>query len=123
MTKKPLHLTGAVLATIPLLLTGCGEMKAKIWPFGGDDAPVYSRAPANATEYQCDGNKGFFVRTLEGGSAVWLILREREVRLDRQGASGTRYSNGIALLEIKGNEATLTDGAASAFANCKTPSK
>jgi hypothetical protein len=31
-----------------------------------------------------------------------------------------RYSNGIAVLEISGNTATLTDGAAATFTGCKT---
>lgn len=102
-----------------LLLAGCGEINVKKYiPFGGDTVQERSRTPANATEYQCAGGKRFFVRTLDGGGAVWLILAEREVRLDKLGA-GSRYSNGIAVLELNGNEASLTDGAAATFAGCK----
>ena len=62
------------------------------------------------------------MRTLEGGAAVWLILPEREIRLARVGeGSSMRYSNGIAVLELNGNEATLTDGAAVTFTACKLP--
>ncbi|MCF8199862.1 MAG: MliC family protein [Sulfuritalea sp.] len=118
--KTKLTRTTTLFAALPILITGCGEMKMKVWPFGGDDNQIHSRAPANATEYQCEGNKGFFVRTLEGGAAVWLILREREVRLDRVGASSTRYSNSISVLELNGNEATLTDGATDTYSGCKT---
>lgn len=111
--------TIAGLAGISLLLAGCGEINVKKYiPFGSDTVQERSRTPANATEYQCAAGKRFFVRTLDGGAAVWLILAEREVRLDRLGAS-SRYSNGIAVLEINGNEATLTDGAAAAFSGCK----
>lgn len=102
------------------LLAGCGDINVKKYiPFTGDGPQERSRTPANATEYQCNGGKRFYVRTLDGGAAVWLILPEREVRLNKLGAD-MRYSNGIAVLEISGNTATLTDGAASSFAGCKT---
>jgi len=111
----------AALAAISLLLTGCGDINIKKYiPFTNDTPQERSRTPANATEYQCSAGKRFYVRTLEGGAAAWLILPEREVRLNKLGAGADqRYSNGIAVLEIKGSEATLTDGAA-AFSGCKT---
>jgi len=121
MQKGLMPITGAGLAAISLLLAGCGDMNVrKYLPFGGD-APQQerSRTPPNSTEYQCAAGKRFYVRTLDGGAAVWLILPEREVRLNKIGSS-TRYSNGIAVLELSGNEATLTDGAASSFTGCKS---
>jgi membrane-bound inhibitor of C-type lysozyme len=122
MKRKLMRMTAAGLACIPLLLAGCGEMNVKKYlPFGNDTVQERSRTPANAAEYQCAGGKRFYLRTLEGGAAMWLILPEREVRLDRIGAS-SRYSNGIAVLELNGNEATLTDGAAVSLAGCKTGS-
>lgn len=123
MNTRLMPLTGAGLVCIALL-AGCGELKVKqFWPFGSDTPQERSRTPTNATEYQCNGGKRFFVRTLENGGAVWLILPEREVRLNKLGAgSDQRYSNGVAVLEIKGTEATLSDGASSAFAGCKSAS-
>ncbi len=122
MKTRLMRMTGASLTCIPLLLAGCGDMNVKKYlPFGGDTVQERSRAPVNATEYQCAAGKRFYVRTLEGGSAVWLILPEREVRLEKLGSdSAQRYSNGNAVLEINGNEATLKDGAAISFAACKT---
>lgn len=119
MTRVLKCLTG--LACLGLL-AGCGDINVKKYiPFTGDATPERSRAPVNATEYQCNAGKRFYVRTLEGGAAVWLILPEREVRLNKLGAGADlRYSNGIAVLEISGNTATLTDGAAAAFTGCKT---
>lgn len=122
MTTNAIRLTVAGLACLPLL-AGCGEINVrKYLPFGSDTTTVERpRTPANSVEYQCAGNKRFFLRTLEGGNAVWLILSEREVRLDRLGTGeGTRYSNGIAVLELGGGEATLNDGAALAYTGCKT---
>jgi len=122
MKRISMGAMAAGLASISLL-AGCGDMNVKKYlPFGGDDVtPERSRTPANATEYQCAAGKRFYVRALDGGAAVWLILPEREVRLNKLGAdAGQRYSNGIAVLEITGNEAKLSDGA-TAFSNCKTP--
>ena len=106
------------LACLALLMTGCGSVN--LWPCRSDTAPERSRAPANATEYQCDAGKRFHVRYLDGGGAAWVILPEREFRLDKvAAASGTRYSNGSATLEVNGNEAALADPPAISFTGCK----
>ncbi|MCE9569496.1 MAG: MliC family protein [Rhodocyclales bacterium] len=114
-------LIGAGLACA-VLLAGCGDINVKKYlPFGGDQIQERSRTPANATEYQCAAGKRIYVRTLEGGAAVWLILPERELRLDRLGAdSSTRYGKGNTVLEITGNVATVRDGVTVPFADCKT---
>lgn len=105
-----------------LLLAGCGEINVrKYMPFGGDPIQERSRTPANATEYQCAAGKRVYVRTLEGGAAVWLILPERELRLDRFGAeASTRYGKGNITLELNGNMAVIKDGAAIPYLDCKT---
>jgi membrane-bound inhibitor of C-type lysozyme len=122
MQTRSTSIAGVALACVALL-GGCGDMKVKLWPFGGDTVRERSRTPADAAEYQCAGGKRFFVRALDGGAAVWVILLEREIRLDRLGsANETRYGNGIAVLEINGSEATLKDGPAVSYAGCKTGS-
>ena len=110
----------ATLAAVALL-AGCGEMKVKVWPFGGDSGiQERARAPANATEYQCAGGKRIYLRQLDGGDAVWLILPERELRLDRVGSEGTRYGKGTMVLQLAENAATLTDRSTSPVTGCKT---
>jgi membrane-bound inhibitor of C-type lysozyme len=107
--------TLAVPVGLCLALAGCGS----IWPFGGDKAGERPRAPPNSTEYQCDGGKRFYLRYLENGAAAWVIFPDREIRLDKvTDASGTHYGNGIAVLDVNSNAATLADGPYS-FANCK----
>ena len=120
MQKKLTTTTGAALTCLSLL-AGCGDMNVKKYlPFTSDTPQERSRTPVNATEYQCAGGKRFYVRTLEGGAAVWLILPEREVRLDRLGAEGaTRYSKGNTVLELNGDATRLSDGAAVSFSACK----
>ncbi len=103
-------------AIVAATLTGCGSVK--VWPFGSDAPQERSRVPANAVEYQCPGGKRFHVRWLDGNSAAWLILPDREVRLDRSGTA-TRYSNGITSLDIDDGTATLSDRAVT-LSGCKT---
>ncbi|MDP1611667.1 MAG: hypothetical protein Q8M11_11465 [Sulfuritalea sp.] len=124
MNSESMVLKVVALAGVALL-GGCGDINVRKYiPFGGDSTiQERPRTPANATEYQCAGGKRFYLRTLEGGAAVWLILPEREVRLDRLGADGgTRYSKGTTVLEIAGDATRVSDGAAVTFSACKAAS-
>ncbi len=122
MQKNPMMMTVTAL-TAAVLLAGCGDINVKKYlPFGGESTiQERPRTPANSVEYLCAGNKRFYLRTLEGGAAVWLILPERELRLDRLGSGeGTRYSKGNTVLELNAADATLNDGATLSFTGCKT---
>ena len=60
------------------LLSACSTLdKVKdvnLWPFGnGADAPRVYR-PANSTEYLCEKGKKFYIRVLDNGANVWLML-------------------------------------------------
>lgn len=96
----------AVLTSVAL--AGCGSLN--VWPFGPEKLVERSRVPADATEYRCADGKRFHVRTIDAGAAAWLILPDREVRLDKA-AAATRFSNGITTLEVDAGNATLTDRA------------
>lgn len=110
---------------LPLLvvsvLAGCSSVSlpsvSSLWPFGDGVQGREPGPPANATGYRCEGNRGFYLRTLPSGS-VWVILAEREFRLDKQGEAG-RFSNGVAVLETTGGDASLTDGPGQSYTGCK----
>ena len=99
-------------------LTNVDLTNMKIWPFGNSaDAPrVY--LPANSTHYMCEGNKKFFVRMLEKGASVWLILPEREVLLTQSGSSKV-YTNGISKLDLSNSDATLDVNETTHYVACK----
>lgn len=106
---------GAVLAS--LLLAGCSSIDIsaeKLWPFG---SKMRERAqiPANAAEYRCKDSKRFFVRNLADGAA-WLILPDRELRLEKTGEAN-RYAGSTVTLDIAEGTASVKDGTTS-FANC-----
>lgn len=109
----------SVLAMLAALgLSACGSVT--LWPFGEDQATERSRVPANATAYHCDGGRKLYVRMLDNGAAAWVILPEREIRLEKTGAAaGTNYAYRSTLLEIKGAEAVLLEGSKPVFAGCK----
>jgi membrane-bound inhibitor of C-type lysozyme len=109
----------AALACATLMLSACGSVNLDMLPFGGTKEQDTSRPPAGATAYQCEGGKRLFVRYLDNGAAAWVILPEREFRLNRISTSASRYSNGSATLDLKDNMATLSDGAAVTHAGCK----
>lgn len=109
-----------LLLSVVGLLAACGDMKPKIWPFADSGPRERARDPANAREYACAGDKRFYIRSLEGG-ALWLILPEREVRLE--GLGGTRYGKGSLVLELGADGASLVDGAATTYAGCKLVAK
>jgi membrane-bound inhibitor of C-type lysozyme len=113
--------TALVLACAALLLGACSSVNVgNLWPLGGSKEQDLTRPPPGATAYQCEGGKRFFVRYLDNGSAAWVILPDREFRLNKvASAPGNRYSNGNAALETSDSAATLWDGATVTHAGCK----
>jgi membrane-bound inhibitor of C-type lysozyme len=116
MKKK---FAGAV-AALSLLGAGCSGMS--IPGLLGEKNLERSRVPVNSITYQCEAGKRFYLRYLDNGAAAWVILPEREFRLDKiAGDAGTRYGNGKAVLAVNGDEASLSDGPAVNYSACKVP--
>ncbi|MDP1952184.1 MAG: MliC family protein [Betaproteobacteria bacterium] len=110
----------AAIAGATLLLGACSSVNLDVLSFGGAKEQDTSRAPAGATAYQCDANKRLLVRYLDNGAAAWVMLPDREFRLNKATSGGAnRYSNGSTTLEINDAGATLSDGAAVTHAGCK----
>lgn len=118
MNRHSLGTTAAFLLFCMALAAG-GCSNVSVWPFGGEKARDRSAKPANAVEFQCRDGKRFHVRYLDNGNAAWLILPEREFRLDKLAAAGTRYGNGSTSLDVNGNEATLAIAAVAPYQDCK----
>lgn len=102
-----------------MLVGGCSSID-KYNPFTENKpSQEISRTPANSIEYLCEGNKRFYVRILDKGNGAWLIYPDREVNLDKVSGGSNRYSNGIAVLDINGDEASLSDGPKVDYKGCK----
>jgi membrane-bound inhibitor of C-type lysozyme len=105
--------------SIVAALAGCGtvEKVGDWWRGGAIEAP---RLAPGASEYLCDGNKTFQARLDSSTQSVWVKFPDREFRLDAvPGATDGRYTNGRTTLNIKGDEAFLTDGTSVTYATCK----
>jgi hypothetical protein len=122
MAMKHRITRAAALSCATLILSACSSVTANLWPFGGEKEQDTSRTPAGATAYACEGGKRLFVRYLDNGAAAWVILPEREFRLNKStSGTDTRYSNGSATLDIRDGVAALSDGTAVTHAGCKAP--
>ena len=119
MPSRRKRRSALALAAACLVAAGCSNVP--LWPFGGDGARERSRTPSDATEFLCEGGKRLYVRTQNQGASVWVILPEREFRLDRSAsAEGGTYSNGQTTLVVNGAEAALSEGAAVLYGGCKS---
>ena len=107
------------------LLSACSTVKdvtnVNLWPFGKGGETTREYRPANSTPYVCDANKKFFVRVLDKGASVWLILPDREVALAQVGTSKV-YSNGISKLDLSSADATLDINETTKYTGCKVKS-
>ena len=122
MFKKTIKLGMLVfVGTISACSTVKDMTNVDLWPFGkgGDQGREYQ--PANSTPYICEGNKKFFVRYLEKGASVWLILPDREVALAQVGSSKV-YSNGISKLDLTSDDVSLEVNETTKYVGCKSNS-
>lgn len=111
------------LICLTILAGGCGGFNpASLWPFGAGVQGREPGPPPNATAYRCDGNRWFYLRMLDNGAA-WVILPEREFRLDKTVGATGRFGNGVATLDINGEVATLNDGPGQSYTACRVPGK
>ena len=108
------------LATMPVLLVIGVLFALGNFSFGGPRE--LSRVRSDALAMSCEAGKTLLVRMDPAGQSAWIILPEREFRLDlTPGAADTRYSNGRTTLIIRGEQATLEESGAPSLANCRGP--
>lgn len=125
MKKRLMRIKGVAALSVCAVLSACSTVKdmtnVDLWPFGkgGDQGREYQ--PANSTPYICEGNKKFFVRYLEKGASVWLILPDREVALAQVGSSKV-YSNGISKLDLTSDDVSLEVNETTKYVGCKSNS-
>lgn len=121
LTSAGKTLNLALLATLSACSTVKDMTNVNLWPFGKGGQAVREYRPANSTPYVCDANKKFFVRVLDKGASVWLILPDREVALAQVGTSKV-YSNGISKLDLSSADATLDINETTKYTGCKIKS-
>ncbi len=111
----------AFTISILVLLTSCSYIGLSN-PFSSGNKEL-SRTPENATAYECEGSKHFYVRMQNNGADAWLIYPDHEVNLTKSSDSSNKFTSGVITLIINGPETTLNDGEKIAYTACKLQAK
>ena len=105
-----------------LLLNACSSInldKDKITDIFSLDDENQTLSPENSIQFTCDQNQTFFLRYLEDKNAVWIILDNREFRLEKDLVDDNKYSNGKTVLEISQGNVSITSNEKSLYEQCK----
>ena len=110
-----------MLVAISSLLVSCGSMKIPEvnLPMLNGDYRELSTAPKDASLYQCEKNKQFYVKPLEGGKEMWLVFPDREFGLKQVEASKNIYTNDTTTLEINDSETYIKEGDVLTYQKCR----
>ena len=80
-----------------------------------------SRTRTDVTEMRCNDARSFGMRVTADGKSAWVVLPDREFRLDAVAGVAGRYTNGRTTLNVQGGEATLEETGNPAWTGCKRP--
>lgn len=109
------------LLSMPFLLSSCSSIKMPevSLPMLNGDYRELSTAPKDASLYQCEKNKQFYVKALEGGKEMWLIFPDREFGLKQGDVLKNSYSNDTTTLEINDPETFIKEGDVLTYQKCR----
>ena len=109
-----------ILLSVPFFISSCGSMKIPdvSIPMLNGEYRELSTVPKDAFLYQCEKNKKFYVKTLEGGKEIWLILPNREFGLKQVEGLKNTYNNEITTLEINDPETYIKEGDVFTYQKC-----
>jgi hypothetical protein len=109
-----------LLLSMPFFISSCGSMKIPdvSIPMLNGDYRELSTVPKDASLYQCEKNKKFYVKTQEGGKEMWLILPNREFGLKQVEALKNTYNNETTTLEINDPETYIKEGDVLTYQKC-----
>lgn len=110
-----------ILLSMTLLISGCGSLKIPdiSIPMLNGEYRELSVAPKDALLYQCEKNKKFYVKLLEGGKEMWLIFPNREFGLKQVDALKNTYTNESATLEFNDPETFIKEGDVLTYQKCQ----
>jgi hypothetical protein len=79
--------------------------------------------PKDTTKFQCANNEFFYLKYLDENNAVWVILRDREFRLDKIEGENKAYANSTTNLDINEGNAVIKVDSSILYEECqkKTP--
>ena len=93
--------------------------KDKIKKFVSFDYEQINLTPEDTTKFQCANNESFYLRYLEENNAVWVILKDREFRLDKNDGANNTYANSSISLDIKEGSAVIEIDSSTVYKECQ----
>lgn len=110
-----------IFLSMTLFISGCGSLKIPdiSIPMLNGEYRELSVAPKDALLYQCEKNKKFYVKLLEGGKEMWLIFPNREFGLKQVDALKNTYTNESATLEFNDPETFIKEGDVLTYQKCQ----
>ena len=110
-----------ILLSMPFLISSCGSMKLPEvnLPMLNGDYRELSTAPLGASLYQCEKNKKFYIKALEGGKEMWITFPNREFGLKQGDALKNTYTNESTTLEINDPETYIKEGDVLTYQKCQ----
>jgi hypothetical protein len=102
-------------------LSSCGSVKMPEinLPSLNGDYRELSTAPQGASLYQCEKNKKFYIKSLEGGKEMWIIFPNREFGLKQVDTLKNMYTNESTTLEINDPETYIKEGDVFTYQKCQ----
>ena len=74
--------------------------------------------PEDSTQYNCDKKKTFFLLYLKEKTSVWVILPDREFRLNQIDETQAIYTNDITTLEISPGQTQIENEKEILYSQC-----
>ena len=93
--------------------------KDKIKKFVSFDYEQINLTPEDTTKFQCANNESFYLRYLEENNAVWVILKDREFRLDKIDDGNKAYANSTTSLDINEGSAVIKLDSSILYEDCQ----
>ena len=75
--------------------------------------------PEESVQYNCDNQKIFYLLYLNEKKSVWVILPDREFRLNQVDESQNIYTNNITTLEISPGHTQIKDKKEILYSQCE----
>ena len=112
-----------VYVFLVILLSSCSSLSidkekiSNILSWESDTSEDFSLK--NSIQFKCAENKVFYLRYLEEKNAVWIILDDREFRLEKILDQDNKFSNNMSNLEINPENTILNTSAKTSYEQCK----
>ena len=99
-------------------------LKERLIKIFSDNYEEVDLTPEDVTKFHCANNEFFYLKYLEENNAVWVILKNREFRLDKIESVNKSYANSTASIDIKENSAVIKIDTTVLYEDCqKEPHK